>query len=127
MMVPRIQMSLFVEGDSSRRAQIVGRDVTHRVTNHSQQLHLRQQIIDFSRLMLYPHRNINTIGREGKFDAFYWQNKHMVEQSIHDYLFSHFGHAVPQLLHHVTHLQSLVGAVEVEVFILTLRHAPVEM
>lgn len=77
--------------------------------------------------MMYPHRNINTIRREGKFDTFYLQNKHMVKQSIHIYLFSHFGHAVPQLLQPVTHLQSLAGAVEVEIFILTLRHAPVEM
>lgn len=60
MMVPRIQMSLFVKGDGSRRARIVRRDVTHRVPDHSQQLHLRQQIIDFSRLMMYPHRNVNT-------------------------------------------------------------------
>lgn len=48
MMVLRIQMSLFVEGDDSRRARI-RRDVTLRVTDHSQHLHLRQQIIDFSR------------------------------------------------------------------------------
>lgn len=127
MMVPRIQMSLFGKGDGSRRARIFRRDETHRVTDHSQQLHLRQQIIDFSRLMMYPHRNVNTIRPDGQFDTFYLQNERMAKQTIHIYLFSDLGHTGPQLLHHVTHLQSLVGAVEAEVFIPTLRHAPVEM
>lgn len=127
MMVPRIQMSLFGKGDGSRRAGIVRRDVTHRVPDHSQQLHLRQQIIDFSRLMMYPHRNVNTITPDGKFDTFYLQNERVAKQTVHIYLFSDLGHTGPQLLHHATHLQSLVGAVEAEVFILTLRHAPVEM
>lgn len=43
------------------------------------------------------------------------------------YLLYHFGHAVPQLVHNITDLQCLIGAEVVEVLILILSHAPVEL
>lgn len=63
LVILRIQFSLFVEGDGSGGARLFRRDVTHRVADHSQQLHLGQQIVEISRLKVLQTR-------EGTHDTF---------------------------------------------------------
>lgn len=73
-MVRRIRFSLFVEGDGGRGA--ISWDVTPRVRNHSQQLHLRQQIIDFWRLMMWSSQEYqHNHTKEGKYGHFSFAEK----------------------------------------------------